>query len=172
MLAKAAGGAESLSPAPPTLSVSNLPANGPTSSSGTQESNDGEKQSSHVGAIIGGVIGGLALLAATAVVVWIFLRRRVLARGDGDSNYPDYTKVSTGPPTTENEIPPSHPRLYVGSLASCLARILTNFRRTRLIRQLSTPNRSLHRCSGTVNSRTGLWYPRHSLGDKSPGLAV
>ena len=135
--AKAAGGAESLSPVPPTLSVSNPPANGPTSSSGTQEGNDGEKQSSHVGAIIGGVIGGLALLAATAVVVWIFLRRRVLARGDGNSNYPDYTKVSTGPPTAEHEIPPSHPRLYVGSLASCLARILTNFRRTRLIRQLT-----------------------------------
>ena len=120
VLAKAAGGAESLSPVPPTASLSNTPANGPTSSSGTQEGDNGGNKPSHVGAIVGGVIGGLAVLAAIAVGVWIFLRRRALARGDGNYGDPDYTKVSTGPPTTENEIPPSHPRLYVRSLSILL----------------------------------------------------
>ena len=124
MLAKAAGGPESLAPVPPTLSVSDATSSlsptgppgtretsGPTNPASTQGSDNGGKTPSHVGAIVGGVIGGLAALAVTGVGAWIFLRKRATVHGDG--GYPDYTKVSTAPPTSENEIPPSHPRLYV-----------------------------------------------------------
>jgi len=122
VLAKAAGGPESLSPVPPTLSVSDGQTSSPTSPSGTrvlssttgpsptQESNNGGRKPSHVGAIVGGVIGGLAALTVAGVGTWIFRRKRATVHSDGD--HPDYTKVSTDPPTSEQEIPPSHPRLY------------------------------------------------------------
>ena len=123
MLARDAGGPDSLSPVPPTLSVSNTPSLDPTGPSGTrvssgpadpsstQESNNGDEQSSHVGAIVGGVIGGLAALAVASAGAWIFLRKRATVHGNGDN--PNYTEVSTGVPVSEQEIPPLNPRLYV-----------------------------------------------------------
>ena len=135
MLAKAAGGPESLAPVPPTLSVSSTQSKGPTSPSGTQESssstgpsgtqessgptnppgnkesNNGGEKPSHVGAIVGGVLGGLATLAVTGVGAWIFLRKRAMVQGDRD--YPGHTKVPTDPPTSEDGTPLPHPRLYV-----------------------------------------------------------
>ncbi|KAF9791940.1 hypothetical protein BJ322DRAFT_1026298 [Thelephora terrestris] len=113
VLAKAAGGPESLSPVPPTLSTSVSPAH--TDPPATTQGNDngnGGKKSSHVGAIVGGVIGGLAALAVIGAT-WMFLRKRAAAHGDGD--YPDYTKVYPGGVSSSehaHEIPPSQPRLY------------------------------------------------------------
>lgn len=76
---------------------------GPTSTSTGQA-----RRLLNLGAIIGGVIGGLAALAMIGVGVWIFLRKRAIARED-----PHYTRVSTGAPTSENGKQPSQLRLYV-----------------------------------------------------------
>ena len=102
-LAKAASGQGSVSP-------SNTPSSGPTGPS--------KKEPTHVGAIVGGVIGGLAAFVVTGVGAWIFLRRRAMVNDNGDD--PDYTKASTGtspfkPKTFEHKQLPSLPRLYVRS---------------------------------------------------------
>jgi len=122
VLARAAGGPESLSPVPPTLSVSNGQSLLPTGPSGTRdtsgtagpsptrEGNNVGTKPSRVGAIVGGVVGGLAVLAVAGIGTWIFRRKRATVHSDGD--HLDYTKVSTGPPTSEQEIASLHPRLY------------------------------------------------------------
>lgn len=72
------------------------------------------KKSSNKGAIAGGVIGGLAALAAIGIGAWIFLRKRAMARSD--QGYSDYTRVSLGAPMSEHEQksqPSQQLRLYV-----------------------------------------------------------
>ena len=116
MLAKAAGGPESLAPIPPTLSLSSTLPSGTANPSATQGSNGGGKKSSNVGAIIGGVAGGLAALALIVIGTrMIFIRKRAVVHAGED--YPDDIKASTDTPTAEREIPPSYPRLYVRLLA-------------------------------------------------------
>jgi len=83
----------------------------PTTTSTGQEDNNQTKKSSNVGAIVGGVIGGLAFLAAVGIGAWMFLRRRANPRIDED--YPDYPRYSDGPLMAEQNMPPSQMRLYV-----------------------------------------------------------
>ena len=71
-----------------------------------------------MGAIVGGVIGGLAFLGAVGVGAWVFLRRRAARRNHGyaeagDTNHQDYPKYSPGPVMSENGMQPSQMRLYV-----------------------------------------------------------
>ncbi|KAF9791938.1 hypothetical protein BJ322DRAFT_1026287 [Thelephora terrestris] len=111
--AKAAGGLpEMLAAVPSTVSLSSTSTGSRSSMMvvPTTGQGDNNKKKSNAGAIAGGVIGGLLALAAIVVGLWIFLRRRALARGDG--YHSDYIKVSTGAPMSENLIPSSHPRLY------------------------------------------------------------
>ena len=127
MFAEAAGGPESLAPIPPTLEVSSAPllsattsSLGTVSPSATQGNNDGGKKPSNVGAIVGGVIGGLAVLALIAIGVTHMIFIRKLAVVHAGEDHPNDTKVSTDAPTAEREIPPSQPWLYVRSLTILL----------------------------------------------------
>ena len=101
-LAKAASGQGSVSPIPPTISISNTRS---------------KKEQARVGAIAGGVIGGLAVFVVAGVGAWIFFRKRSMVQDNGDD--PDYTKASTGPPTSEpktfehKELPPLPQQVYV-----------------------------------------------------------
>jgi hypothetical protein len=96
-------------PSSSTRSGSQLPSMVvPTSTSTSQGDN---KKKSNAGAIAGGVIGGLAALAVIGVGVWFFLRKRATRQGDGD--YSDYTRVSTGAPMSEPGVQSSNLRLYV-----------------------------------------------------------
>ena len=65
-------------------------------------------KTSNVGAIAGGVIGGLAALGVIGIGVWLFLRRRAVGHKGGD-----YSRVSTGAPVSEHGKQPSQLRLYV-----------------------------------------------------------
>ena len=127
MFAEAAGGPESLAPIPPTLEVSSAPllsattsSLGTVSPSATQGNNDGGKKPSNVGAIVGGVIGGLAVLALIAIGVTHMIFIRKLAVVHAGEDHPNDTKVSTDAPTAAREIPPSQPWLYVRSLTILL----------------------------------------------------
>jgi len=123
VLAMAAGGQpETSAPVPSTVSLSG--GSGSASSiSGSPTStptrfNQVNKPSPRTGAIAGGVIGGLAFLAAVGVGVWIFLRRRATAgRRDGmfggiDGDYLDYPRHPAGSSVSEHGRHPSQMRLY------------------------------------------------------------
>ena len=120
--AKAAGGQpEVLAPVPSTVTLSSSSTSSrspstvsadPTSTSTGQDNSKTEKPS-NVGAIAGGVIGGLAILAAVGVGVWMFLRRRATARIRINGDYPDYPKYTAVASTSEHGIQPSQMRLYV-----------------------------------------------------------
>ena len=116
MLARDAGGPDSLAPVPPTLGVSSTLPSGTANPSATQGSNGGGKKSSNIGSIIGGVVGGLAVLALIAIGVTYMIFIRKLAVVHAGEDHPNDTKVSTDTPTAEREIPPSQPWLYVRSL--------------------------------------------------------
>jgi len=139
VIAKSAGGQpEASAPLPSTVSLSgsstgsgslsSIAAN-PTSTSTGQDNNNQTKKPSSVGAIVGGVIGGLAFLAAVGVGAWIFLRRRAPARNDED--YPDHPRHSADALMSEYGMQPSQMRLYVRFSSSCPAPFLTDLHRTR-----------------------------------------
>ena len=84
----------------------------PAGTSTGQGSDNQTGNSSHTGAIAGGVVGGLLGLAVIGAGVWIFLRKRAKARAG--LGYPDYTSVATGAPVSDQgHITPSSQRLYV-----------------------------------------------------------
>ncbi|KAF9647246.1 hypothetical protein BDM02DRAFT_3261818 [Thelephora ganbajun] len=118
--AKSAGGQpEVLAPVPSTVSLSSSSTSSgsstmitedPISTSTGQGNHDQTNKPSNVGAIVGGVIGGLAVLAAFGVGIWIFLRKRAIARVDED--YPGHTTYSTDAITSGHHVSPSQVRLY------------------------------------------------------------
>lgn len=140
-MAESAGGQpETLAPVPSTISLpdrSGSPSSGSTTSTSTSVGDNQTKKSSpNVGAIVGGVIGGLAFLAAVGFGIWIFLRRRASARGTAtyggiDGDYPDYPRYSDGPIMSEHSVQPSQMRLYVGHFVILSDFILTCVDRTR-----------------------------------------
>ena len=106
----------------------------PAGTSTGQGSDNQTGNSSHTGAIAGGVVGGLLGLAVIGAGVWIFLRKRAKARAG--LGYPDYTSVATGAPVSDQgQITPSSQRLYVSLFVFHPARVLTDIHRTRPIHQ-------------------------------------
>jgi len=122
VIAKSAGGQpEELAPVPSTVSLSSsstgssspsIVSTDPTGTSTGQDNNNETKKSSNVGAIVGGVVGSLAVLAVIGVGAWIFFRRRAAARIGGV--HPDYPKYSAVASSSDHGMLPSQMRLYVG----------------------------------------------------------
>jgi len=117
--ARSAGGQPevlALLPSTITLPTSSTGSTNPTSTSSSQNNGDEPKASLNMGAIVGIVVGGLAVLAAIGVWVWVFLRRRAAARVVED--YPDYPKYSAAAYNSEHRMGPPQMRLYVSSFRS------------------------------------------------------
>jgi len=120
VIANSVGGQpEVLAPVPSTVTLSTSSTSSgspstasldPTSTSSGQDSGNEPKKSLNAGAIAGGVVGGLAVLAAIGIGVWVFLRRRAAARIGGD--YPDYPTYSAVASSSEHGMGPSQMRLY------------------------------------------------------------
>lgn len=90
------------------------------------------EKSLRIGAIVGGVMGGLAVLLAIGFGVCIFFRKRASAWGDQE--YSDDIEVSTGAPMSAHGITPFQIQPYVSFfLASCPACVPTDISRTHLI---------------------------------------
>lgn len=91
-------------------STASLPANSGSPSTGGDQQNNNQsgKSSLNVGAIAGGVIGGLAFLV---VVGGILLRRRISGEVGGD--HPEDLGHSSGVVVDENDMQLSEMRLYV-----------------------------------------------------------
>ena len=126
VIAKSAGGQpEVLAPVPSTITLptsstgSGSPPTGSknlTSMSSNQDIGDEPKKSLNVGAIVGIVVGGLAVLAAIGIGVWVFLRRHTAAQVVGD--YPDYSSYSAVASNSEHAMGPPQVRSYVSFFRS------------------------------------------------------
>lgn len=101
MAAKAVGGLpEAVEPSSTPLSSSTA---NPADPSTTVNPTD-QVVNKRTGAIVGGVIGGLVGSAVIGIGVWIFLRKRALARGD--QGYTNDVGVYTGAPVSGHGFQP------------------------------------------------------------------
>ena len=127
VIAKSAGGQpEVLTPVPSTVTLSTSSTGSgsppaapvdPTSMSSSQDNS--EEKPSNVGAIVGIVVGGLAVLAAIGIGVWVFLRRRAAAQVVQE-DYPDYPSYSALASNSDHGMGPPQIRSYVSFFRSHL----------------------------------------------------